>query len=88
MINPILTFNYLLMLIYIGAAKNKMFTASFPSHWQDFMATNWTFLDSWVFNYLADMAKENKLPKEDEAVIFINLLGIDTIGHSKKPKSE
>ncbi len=62
-----MTFNKLSILMDLGAAENKMFSASYPSQWQDFMANDLTYLDSWVFNYLVDMAKQEKLPKEEGA---------------------
>lgn len=65
-----------------------MSVATYPSHYQDFMGENLTMLDSWVFDYLSDMARKKELPVSRETVIFLHLLATDTIGHSAKPESE
>lgn len=52
-------------------------------------------LDNWVFHHVEDFlaqAKENpsleKKLREDKVVLFLHLLGIDTVGHSKRPYSD
>ncbi|CAL8086821.1 unnamed protein product [Orchesella dallaii] len=71
-----------------GSAKRKMYTATFPHEWQDFMSDNLTVLDTWVFEHLSGMIADQTLPRGKEVVIFLSLLAIDTIGHAKKPGSK
>ncbi|ODM95408.1 GPI ethanolamine phosphate transferase 1 [Orchesella cincta] len=70
-----------------GSAKRKMFIATFPHEWQDFLSDNLKLLDTWVFDYLSGMIANQTLPRGKEVVVFLSLLAIDTIGHAKKPGS-
>lgn len=75
--------------IFSKGAAQQMYSATYPREWQDFMGENLTMLDTWVFDQFQELVRKKELPGEkDEAVIFLHLLAIDTIGHSAKPQSE
>jgi phosphatidylinositol glycan class N len=74
-------------LFWIGAAKSKIFSETYSSDWQDFLAANSSVLDTWVYDRFEKLVQDKNLPPDENSLIFLHLLGIDNTGHATKPHS-
>lgn len=77
--------------MFAKGSRDRFQGRSYPSDWQDFDGNPETItrLDSWVFQqfheWLADPGTEVK--HLDRIIVFLHLLGCDTAGHARKPRS-
>ncbi|XP_013385617.1 GPI ethanolamine phosphate transferase 1-like [Lingula anatina] len=78
-----------------GATGDHVFTKMYPAAEEDFAGSDTTKLDTWVFDEVVEFFEEAKrnaslarLLSQDQIVLFLHLLGLDTCGHSQKPHSE
>lgn len=58
----------------------------YPEEMEDFSKES-KILDEWVFHKFSELINHPKL-KQDKVIIFLHLLGMDSIGHIFKPNSE
>jgi GPI ethanolamine phosphate transferase 1 len=75
-----------------GAKPGKVFTSSYDPNDEDFSRGSETeLLDIWVFDrvkeFLGDPEVVARLRKHDRLILFLHLLGMDTVGHVYKPHS-
>jgi phosphatidylinositol glycan class N len=79
-----------------SSRTDHMTSDCYPPEFEDFGAGSAVHLDTWVFGKLEHFFKVN-VPsdpdlqarlKQDKVVFFLHLLGIDTIGHAKRPTSQ
>lgn len=74
---------------------DHMTSHCYPAEYEDFGSGSAVHLDTWVFDEVRDFFKV-RVPKDpelqarlkqDKIVFFLHLLGIDTIGHARRPTS-
>ena len=77
-----------------GAVPGKVETFTYDAAWEDFADSDASKLDTWVFDRverLFDRARTDeglaRALAEDQIVLFLHLLGIDTNGHAHRPAS-
>jgi len=73
---------------------DHVFAETYQSEDEDFAADSYR-LDEWVFSrvekFLENAASDKEVREklsQDRVVLFLHLLGIDTVGHSKRPYSD
>ncbi|KAK1884670.1 GPI ethanolamine phosphate transferase 1 [Dissostichus eleginoides] len=78
-----------------GASGDHVYTHTYPAAEEDFASTDASRLDSWVFTQVKSFfqsAKSNSSLRasllEDQNILFLHLLGIDTNGHAHRPMSK
>jgi phosphatidylinositol glycan class N len=75
-----------------GGAENKCKFFAFDSEVEDFARSNASMADQWVFEKTREFFREQpqSLPSPDlRGVVFVlHLLGMDLVGHNKKPQSK
>ncbi|XP_033988480.1 GPI ethanolamine phosphate transferase 1 [Trematomus bernacchii] len=78
-----------------GASGDHVYTHTYPAVEEDFASTDASRLDSWVFTQVKSFfqsAKSNSSLRasllEDQNILFLHLLGIDTNGHAHRPMSK
>ena len=77
-----------------GAAPGRVDTFTYEAHEQDFARGRASDLDAWVFERVsaflraaADEPATDARLRQQGAVLFLHLLGLDTTGHGHKPQS-
>ncbi|XP_070182673.1 GPI ethanolamine phosphate transferase 1-like [Littorina saxatilis] len=77
-----------------GSSGTRVKIDCFPPHYESFGLRDNTKTDTWVFkkvkNFFAAATKNDTLGRvlnEDKIVFFLHLMGVDTNGHTKKPRS-
>ncbi|KAI9873841.1 MAG: Glycosyl phosphatidyl inositol anchor synthesis, partial [Watsoniomyces obsoletus] len=77
-----------------GAVPGRVDTDQYPPEFEDY-TMDATMLDIWVFDKVKAMFKEAKtnatldrMLRQDQNVLFLHLLGLDTTGHSYRPYSK
>ncbi|XP_036378811.1 GPI ethanolamine phosphate transferase 1 [Megalops cyprinoides] len=78
-----------------GASGDHVYTHTYSAENQDFASTDASKLDTWVFDevkafFSSARRNETLLSRlhEDQIVLFLHLLGIDTNGHAHRPMSK
>lgn len=76
-----------------GATGDNVKTFSYDPNDEDFSGQSETkLLDEWVFervkNFLKDEENVKTLCNDNQIVLFLHLLGLDTAGHVHKPNSK
>ncbi|XP_056594734.1 GPI ethanolamine phosphate transferase 1 [Triplophysa dalaica] len=78
-----------------GASGDHVYTHTYPPEREDFASTDASRLDTWVFDEVKaffSAAKNNETLlnqlHEEQNVLFLHLLGIDTNGHAHRPMSK
>lgn len=79
-----------------SSRTDHMTSDCYPAEYEDFGASSAVHLDTWVFDKVRDFFKVRvpsdpelqKRLRQDKIVFFLHLLGIDTIGHAKRPTSK
>ncbi|XP_066518594.1 GPI ethanolamine phosphate transferase 1 [Hoplias malabaricus] len=78
-----------------GATGNHVYTYTYPATMEDFASTDASKLDTWVFDEVKgflNSAKSNQTLRsklhEEQSVLFLHLLGLDTNGHAHRPMSK
>ncbi|XP_029154828.1 GPI ethanolamine phosphate transferase 1-like isoform X2 [Nylanderia fulva] len=80
--------------MFTKGSKQNVHGSSYPSTWQDFdpnLNNQTMHLDSWVFNAYLEWLNSSvakTLKNQDKIILFLHLLGCDTLGHAKKPHSK
>lgn len=78
-----------------SSRTDHMSSHCYPAEYEDFGTGSAVHLDTWVFDQVRDFFKV-RVPKDpelqarlkkDKIVFFLHLLGIDTIGHARRPTS-
>lgn len=78
-----------------SSRTDHMTSHCYPAEYEDFGTGSAVHLDTWVFDEVRDFFKV-RVPKDpalqarlkkDKIVFFLHLLGIDTIGHARRPTS-
>ena len=77
-----------------GATEGVVETYTYNAQWEDFADSDASKLDLWVFERVRGLFEEAKLNKtlserlrQEKAIFFLHLLGIDTNGHAHRPTS-
>nr|XP_012139124.1 PREDICTED: GPI ethanolamine phosphate transferase 1 [Megachile rotundata] len=77
--------------MFTKGKKNNIHGDSYSPEWQDFdiMQGQIWRLDSWVFDKYINWLHEeaHKVKNTERIILFLHLLGCDTIGHASKPYS-
>ncbi|GAB6026889.1 hypothetical protein CHUAL_013534 [Chamberlinius hualienensis] len=78
-----------------GTASSKMFTNTYNIEEEDFADTDPSRLDAWVFERFEEFINHSSINltissqlRQDKVILFLHLLGMDTMGHSRKPGSK
>ena len=78
-----------------GATPDKVDMYTYDAEWEDFADSDASKLDTWVFERVLDFFERASTDSElhgqvsqDQVVLFLHLLGIDTNGHSHRPTSD
>jgi phosphatidylinositol glycan class N len=75
---------------------DHMTSDCYPAEYEDFGASSAVHLDTWVFDKVDEFFNQivpknpelEKRLRKDKIVFFLHLLGIDTIGHARRPTSK
>lgn len=75
-----------------GASGDHVYTSSYSSEEEDFMSSDPSQSDAWVFDRVKiflQQIRENKtlenMVNENGVILFLHLLAMDTVGHALKP---